>query len=75
MKIGRIKFKLRKYVLEVNRQRARRNSNPFQPSVNALQLKVEKEKEIVVRHSNMINKNFKKEMFVEANEEIPPCRF
>ena len=53
MKIGRIKFKLRKYVLEVQRPRARRNSNPFQPSVVPPPQKVDNNKEVMVRASVM----------------------
>ena len=68
IKIGRIKFKLRKFNLS-NRSRpfsaGRRNStNPG--GFGNVEL---------ARHSCLINQNYMKEVNVEENEEIPPCRF
>ena len=68
IKIGRIKFKLRNFILDLNNtpfeiaNGAERN-NPNPTNVN------------LPRNSMLINKNYKREIFVEKNEEIPPCRF
>ena len=68
IKIGRIKFKLKKFCLAIN-------SNPFSVVSNAAKQKdAAKEKENI-RHSALVSKSYKKEMFIEKNEEIPPCRF
>ena len=69
IKIGRIKFKLRKYNLSSS-------SSPFEVANNASNLSPEKQVGVdIARHSCLINKNYKKEVGVEKNEEIPPCRF
>ena len=68
IKIGRIKFKLKKFWLSTN-------SNPFSVIPNSVKHKaIAKERESI-RHSALINKKYKKEVCVEKNEEIPPWRF
>lgn len=72
IKIGRIKFKLRKYDLWVpinKKEKPRSGSKTPLPGVGIA------EPQMPGRYSQLLNKNFKKEMFVQTNEEIPPCRF
>lgn len=67
IKIGRIKFKLRKFNLN-------KKASPFKVAKEAMNDIVQPGPELG-RHSCLINKNYKKEVAVEKNEEIPPCRF
>lgn len=69
IKIGRIKFKLRKYTIN-NKPKPRLEPNRSTNLKGSVM-----EKDNLVKHNQLIHKNYKKEMFVEANEEIPPCRF
>lgn len=69
IKIGRIKFKLRKYSVPGLPKLTTEKSKSVRKSSSS------PVKDKASRPSQMINKNFKKEIFVEANEEIPPCRF
>jgi hypothetical protein len=66
IKIGRIKFKIRKYRVGQNSPTNRR------AQVQKVASPKNQEKIPISRQSNIINKTYKKEMFVQANEEIPP---
>ena len=70
IKIGRIKFKLRKYNLYYNPPNRRRQRNSL-PEILTQQI----EKENFVRKQLRKSKNINREEVVKENEEIPPCRF
>jgi hypothetical protein len=69
IKIGRIKFRLRKFNLSSN-------GSPFVAArPNSVASPEKSQAAGAARTSNLVNKNYKKEVNVEQNEEIPPCRF
>jgi hypothetical protein len=69
IKIGRIKFKIKKFLINPKFKVPEKNSSKRKSK----SFPADKDKNN--RMSVLINQTNKKEIFVRANEEIPPCRF
>ena len=70
IKIGRIKFKLRKFHTGIHQPSQEREEKMVKQETHK-----EIEKERLARKSVVNGKIEKKEEIVKENEEIPPCRF